>query len=697
MLFDKEWGKVKIKNVMYDSPETLFYQQTLSDALKVYERNQVNCAPIVDENKQVKGILTVFRVLEAIKEGADFETKIAEIMDTNLMSIHEEAFFDEVCHLPIERLLVLNRSNELVGILTRLELINKIFHAFETTERELEVILESMQNGIIAIDTKGKITHFNSGAQQILGIEREFAFGKKLDEVFGDTGLLNVFNNCATMYKQKLGKSMVIVKSSPIIKDGVSLGTVLSIQDISEIEKISNELDSVKNLNKELESIIESSSEGMLVTDEKGHVLYENSNFTFIMHPFNIYSYKGENIKDYISEEEKELYDLFTRVLNKKEVVSKVCTCKNGQEFMIKITPIKNDNHEVFRHILNIKDMTEINQLRMEAARNYQELRNLRALQLVEGEIIVESAQMIKVFNQVKRVATVDTTVLITGDSGVGKEIVAKQIHINSPRSNEPFIQINCGAIPDNLLESELFGYEKGAFTGADKDGKMGMFEVANNGTLMLDEIGEMPLNLQVKLLRVLQEQEIYRIGGRKPIKLNVRIIAATNKNLENMVQEKSFREDLYYRLNVVPIRIPSLKERKEDVLPLAIHFLEKFNQKYQRNCKFSPETCYMLEQYLWPGNVREVINIVERLVIMSEDNLIIPAYLPECFGTYGGIRQKEYPDTIIPLQKAREDLEAALIKKALDKYGSLRSASKALGISHSTLLRKARQYDIVV
>lgn len=691
---------MRVKQVMYDNPETLHYSKTISDVIEVYKRNQVNCCPIVNDDNQVVGILTVFRVLDSMKDGADYQTKIQDIMDTNLVSVNEEDFFDEVCQLPIERLLVLNRNNKLVGVLTRLELINKVYNAFETTDRELKVILQSIQTGIVAFNNQGEVTHFNSAAEQITGLQKDFAIGKQIDDLFGETELLKVFKKGTGYHKQELGKSKVIVKSSPILKDGEDMGTVLVIQDVSEIENVSQELDSIKNLNRELESIIESSSDGILVTDDKGNVLYENTNYSLIMESFNIYSFKGYNLKDYISDEEKELYQFYNYCCKWKKIVSKVMTGPNGKELIITITPVLDDNNVIIRNVFNFKDMSEINRLRDEAARNYQELRALRAQQFADGDIVVQSEPMIKLLNQIKRVAAVDSTVLISGESGVGKEVIAKQIHINSMRANEPFIQINCGAIPDNLLESELFGYEKGAFTGANKEGKIGLLEVAQNGTLLLDEIGEMPLNLQVKLLRVLQEQEIYRIGCTKPIKLNVRIIAATNKDLHLMVKEKQFREDLYYRLNVVPIKIPPLRERKDDILPLAIHSLQKLNEKYKRNCKLSQETCQLLEQYHWPGNVRELINMVERLVIMSEDDIITPNYLPDVFGYHKSEKDhwKENGDMeIIPLQEAKENIEAMLIKKALDKYGSLRPASKALGISHSTLLRKARQYAIAV
>lgn len=689
---------MKVKQVMYDRPETVNFHRSIADALDVYKRNQVNCAPVVNDDGNIVGILTVFRVLDAIKSGVSLDEKVSNIMDTNLTSVDEDAFFEEVCHLPIERLLVLNGEKKLVGVLTRLELINKVYNAFDATERELQVILQSIHNGIIAMDMEGRITHFNLAAQKITGLAVENAMGEKLDVIFSGIDLENILG--PSIHKQKLGKSMVIIKGNSIQKEGKKLGTVLVIQDVSELEQISKELDSIKTLARELESIVECSSDGILVTDEEGNILYENLNFTATLSAFDISSYKGKNINNHISNTEIELYELFLTVKNTKEPLTKVHTHETGKELIIKITPIVEDK-KVLRLIINLKDMTEINRLRDEAIRNYQEIKALRALQFTDGDLIVQSSNMLKIISLARKVAPVDSTVLITGESGVGKEVIAKQIHLNSTRNNEPFIQINCGAIPDNLLESELFGYEKGAFTGADKEGKIGMLELANKGTLLLDEIGELPLNLQVKLLRAIQENEIYRLGGRKQVKLDVRIIAATNKDLDKMVKEHKFREDLYYRLNVVPINIPPLRERKEDILPLAISFLNKINAKYNRKCKLSQEICFLFEQYLWPGNVRELKNIIERLVIMSESEIITAEYLPESFGhshrpnINGDLDTGTYD--IMPLYIAKENIEAVLIKKALEKYGSLRPASKALGISHSTLLRKARQYAIVV
>lgn len=254
------------------------------------------------------------------------------------------------------------------------------------------------------------------------------------------------------------------------------------------------------------------------------------------------------------------------------------------------------------------------------------------SLKLSGQLFIFHSSKIKRLLELMIRVAKIDSTVLITGESGVGKGIFASLIHHNSNRSKKPFMEINCGAIPENLMESELFGYEPGSFTGAKASGKAGIFEMCNNGTILLDEIGELPFNLQVKFLRVIQEQEIFRVGGTSPRKLNVRIIAATNKNLEEMVKNKLFRADLYYRLNVLPIHIPPIRERIEDTMPLANHFLEKFNREYKANKKLDINVLKILEKYQWPGNVRELKNLIERLVIISETEVIGLQHLPSDF-----------------------------------------------------------------
>jgi transcriptional regulator with PAS, ATPase and Fis domain len=258
------------------------------------------------------------------------------------------------------------------------------------------------------------------------------------------------------------------------------------------------------------------------------------------------------------------------------------------------------------------------------------ELEQVRLDQLSKSyDLIARSPLTIRVMEMVARVANFDVSVLITGESGVGKEVIANAMHQHSQRSKGPLIKVNCGAIPETLLESELFGYDYGAFTGARKQGKPGMFELADKGTLFLDEIGDIPFSLQGKLLRALQDHEIMRIGSVKTTPVDVRIIAATNKNLDEMVQNGSFRDDFYYRLNVVSIEVPPLRERKEDIPLFVLHFLEKMNKKHQYNKRIASQVIDAFMLYSWPGNVRELENIIERMIIMTADNEINMKHLP--------------------------------------------------------------------
>jgi TyrR family helix-turn-helix protein len=295
----------------------------------------------------------------------------------------------------------------------------------------------------------------------------------------------------------------------------------------------------------------------------------------------------------------------------------------------------------------------------------------------------------------VVRLAQFDSTILVTGESGTGKELIAETLHKNSTRKNGPFIKVNCGAIPENLLESELFGYDYGAFTGAKKEGKAGYFQLATGGTLFLDEIGDLPFNLQVKLLRVLQNKEIVRVGGSKSIPVDVRIVTGTNHNLLEQVEKKMFREDLYYRLNVVPIHVPPLRDRKEDIPALVTHFMQLYNRKHKLNKKIAPELVDIFMGYSWPGNVRELENLIERLLVVTTKDLItredLPSFLTEALPSSSEI----LVTGILPLQDAVETVEKQILTKAYEKYRTTRQMAKELKVDASTVVRKAAKYGI--
>ena len=343
--------------------------------------------------------------------------------------------------------------------------------------------------------------------------------------------------------------------------------------------------------------------------------------------------------------------------------------------------------------IISVKDKLE--KAERESERYSDELNYYKSRQRGLTGLIGESRDIKKIKELISYVAKTEATVLITGETGVGKEVIAKEIHQSSNRSNGPYIKVNCAAIPDSLLESELFGYEKGAFTGAQNKEKLGMFELANGGTLLLDEIGEMPMTLQSKLLRVLQERELMRIGGTKSISIDVRVIASTNQSLINQIETGRFREDLYYRLNVVPIHIPPLRERIDDIPLLSYKMLEKFNLKYEKDKKLSKEAIQVLSQYRWPGNVRELGNVIERIIVSDDEEVIGEESV---INVLGRLIDGPLPLTLeegTSLKEAVLQLEKDLIQKALNKHKSTYKAAKSLGMSQPTLFRKAKQLGI--
>ena len=321
--------------------------------------------------------------------------------------------------------------------------------------------------------------------------------------------------------------------------------------------------------------------------------------------------------------------------------------------------------------------------------------RNLDVPEDIDTSFIVsESEAMHNVMALTKKLASVNTTVLITGESGVGKGLIARQLHEEGVRWKKPFVTVNCGAIPDNLIESELFGYVAGAFTGSRADGKQGLFEAAQDGTIFLDEISELPLNLQVKLLQVIQERQITPVGGTRPIPVDVRIISATNRNLEELVKEGRFREDLYYRLNVVPINVPALRERPADIIPLIQMNIARCNRELGETKSISPDALSILLKYPWPGNIRELQNIIERLVITTSHNVITEDDIFIFIKEAAEDNQINYADT--SLAAALERAEKEILSRALENYKSTRAIARVLKVSQPTIVRKLNKYGLV-
>lgn len=491
------------------------------------------------------------------------------------------------------------------------------------------------------------------------------------------------------------------VSSIPVVNNEGRLVGMLTRSNL--VKGYYRDLQAVKRLNKELNAIIESSYDGFYITDGKAVTLRINSAYTRIT-GIKPEEGIGRSMYELV---EKGLYSesVTLRVLKEKKPVTIMHDVKTGKRLLITGNSVFIEHGQIVRVVTNARDITELINLKKQleesqelTQRYHLELQQLRNHQKDVGEIVVKSPEMKQVVEMATKVSDVDSTVLINGESGAGKEIVAKIIHNTGRRNSGPFIKVNCAAIPDTLLESELFRYEHGFFTGARRDGKPGMFELAQNGTIFLDEVGELLLHLQPKLLRVIQDKEIIRLGGSKPTKLDVRIISATNRDLTKMVEEGKFREDLYYRLNVVPISILPLRERKCDIFPLIMYFLNKLNQKYGLNKKLATDTVDLLNEYSWPGNVRELENVVERLVVMVNDDIIKPHHLPSNIKGKSAFGEKfpwNFKHDVISLKDAMAHVEKEIVSRALKKHKTTRKAAKALKINRSTVVRKAQKYNI--
>lgn len=441
-----------------------------------------------------------------------------------------------------------------------------------------------------------------------------------------------------------------------------------------------------------LEEAFEASYDGIHILDSDGRTLLINKACE------RIEGITKEDIGDKTISRlvEEGYYDksVTLMVLDEKREVTELQRAKNGKSILVTGMPIYDDSGEIVRVIVNSRDITELMDLR-EQLRHKENLLNMYKEELnfynMRSKFIANSKPMKMVIKTAVSVAKVNSNVLITGESGTGKSLVAEIIHKNSSRKERDFVKIDCGAIPDNLFESELFGYEGGAFTGADSKGKAGLVEMADGGTLFLDEIGEISPMSQAKLLRFIQEKQFYKIGGKEPVEVDVRIIAATNRDLEEMVKEKAFREDLLYRINVIPIEIPPLRKRKEDILPLVLNRLRKINNEYDMKRSISAKAMDKLIEYGWPGNVRELENVIERIAVTASGDEIKAEELPE---TLLG-NSKFYLGGGMTYRALMDSYEREILEKLIAEGCSPKELSEILAIDVTTVRRKLHKYGI--
>ncbi|MBQ7144751.1 MAG: sigma 54-interacting transcriptional regulator [Oscillospiraceae bacterium] len=433
------------------------------------------------------------------------------------------------------------------------------------------------------------------------------------------------------------------------------------------------------------------------ITDGEGRILFINEAYT------RNTGIRPEKVLGHlISEFEGVLYrgSVTQRVLETKQPVNSIAWVYGlNKEVLVTGIPVFDGEGNIKLVVTNTRDFTELKHLEQQLQEMTEERRianeelaYLRRQQAGDREMVYRSEAMRRVVDLLHTVADTDVTVLITGESGTGKELAASELYQNSSRRDKPFIKVNCAAIPGELLESELFGYEAGAFTGAKRSGKAGMFELANTGVILLDEIGDMPLALQGKLLRVLQQKELMRIGGSRPIKLDLRVIAATNKDLREEVRRGRFREDLFYRLNVLPIELKPLRERREDIPLLADLFFQRSCKKYNKVLSLSTGAIQQLIEYPWPGNIRELENLVERIAVtIPNESAVTREHVFAALNLGGSPTHAVAAGEGGSLREQVGAYERALIRQAIEREGSIRKAAKVLGVDHSTIVKKIR------
>lgn len=554
-------------------------------------------------------------------------------------------------------------------------------------------ILGSAPSGIIALDENCRIIYTNTRVIRMLGESVKEAMGKPVTFLIEDPRFADWLVCGADSFLPPFpyDRGAVVISASRQGSVSMPKGYVLFLHEATSFEQVDER---VHRLQKELFSIMENSYDGIILAD--GEMIFNvNASFGRItgIAPSTLV---GKKIGELDIERHMclaAISELMRLTLMHKKTLTLQRRLVDGNEIFLTANPVFDRRGKIARVMVNIRDITDLKSLEDQIKKvtdfcQYERDRTSESGEFLDG-IIAESPAMRRLVDLVLRVSRVDSTILLEGESGVGKDVVARLIHRLSERREMPFVTVNCGAIPENLLESEFFGYEKGAFTGAASSGKAGLFEEANGGILFLDEIGELPLNLQVKLLKVIQDGRCRRLGGLKGMDLDLRIIAATNQNLRMMVADGAFRLDLFYRLHVVPVKIPPLRERREDILPLALMFLKKYNQKYETGRTLGHELMSVLESHDWPGNVRELQNLIERLVVTADADTLFLKHLPSSIVGNG------FPVDFLNLKAAREAVEREIIKKAMAKAGNTRKAAKLMGVDHSTVVRKARRYGL--
>jgi len=701
---------MKVEDFTTTDYAQLSIRSTIRDTLEVFLQKKVDIACVIEEDHFL-GIVTKYSLYRVLLAGASLEQSIKKAIKQNVVTIQKNMTLYEARGIMVAKrvshAVVLTERNKVFGVMSKSDLIRGIMSEVQNLANRMKALLEHLQDAVISVDNQLNITAFNRSAKQLFQFD-DLTIGKTIRSIFPNfTDDLVYAITTGEPIKAKrisLPNNKMIASFIPIRELSRITGAMVVLKDVTSFESIASELELTKKLKKILNSAIEFAYDGIVITDHTGNITMANEGF------LDLYGVEyNEVIGKNISQIAPEIP--FEKCLKEKKAMKGEVLKINGTPSILTQSPIFHNRELIgaiykiiFRQLDVWKDLLlRIEQLENELTYYRGELKKMTGKKDSFTHIISINPRIEKLKQEAYIAAQSSSTVLLTGESGTGKELFAEGIHNASGRQGA-LIKVNCAAIPQELLESEFFGYVDGAFTGARRGGKPGKFELAHLGTLFLDEIGDMPLHLQAKLLRVLQEKEVERIGDTKTIQVDVRIIAATNKDLWRLVQEGKFREDLFYRVNVIHLHIPSLRDRIEDIPLLCNHFIKKMNQRTKKSILgVTPEVVRLFQSFYWPGNVRHLENVIERAFHFCHTSYIDVEHLPEDFLPFVKNGQSAYTPNSTSVDQSKQarqqqlhDLDQKIILEALEKMnGNKTKAAELLGISRSTLYDKIRKYGI--
>lgn len=686
---------------LMSAPATILRpEDSLRTAVRLFKASGLEGIAVVDAGQAVVGIFTKSQLFECLLESVDLEEPVGRFMRSAVVTVPSETPFSEVSEevrtTTVGQAVVTTGEGKFLGMLTKVDVIRGLLAQSDHAASEFASVVNAMDTGLVAVDADGRVTLVNPAAEHLLGLHTDRALRQDVAAVWPECDLMECLRKGETLTRRKqTAHRTLLTRTSPVRCDRRVVGALALIQDLTSYEQVAQELETVKQLHGTLATILEIAYDAIVVCDEGGVVTMVNGALCHFL---------GRKEEEILGRHVTEVLENTRLHLVARSGVPEIGQIQlmRGQQYIVSRLPIVKEGRVVgavgkimFRGLVELREVARrLGALETQVAYYKEELSKVGGTRYTLGSIITSNPRVEALKREAAQAARSQSTVLLLGASGTGKELFAHSIHAASQRRTGPFLKVNCAAVPENLLESEFFGYMEGAFTGARKGGKPGKFELADGGTIFLDEIGDMSTHLQAKLLRVLQDREFERVGATQTVRVDVRVIAASNRDLKGMVATGKFREDLYYRLNVVCLEIPPLRERKEDILPLAHFLLGRFNKVMGTKVGgVSPEALAVLQAYDWPGNVRELENVIERAMNLDVADLIRPEHLPGYLVSRG--RGAKGSD-VIPYRESVGRAECQAILDALAQTGGNKAkAARLLGLSRSRLYEKLKVYDL--